>query len=45
VSYKLNAFTIFYVGSTHSYQIFDGHDNMTEVGRQFFLKFQYLVGI
>jgi len=45
LSYKLNAFTIFYVGSTHSYQIFDGHDNMTEVGRQFFLKFQYLVGI
>lgn len=43
VSYKLNPFTIFYVGSTHAYEKFDGHDGLTQTGQQFFLKFQYLV--
>jgi hypothetical protein len=44
-SYKLNPFTIFYIGSTYNY---DNIDNSTGIarsvlsGRQFFLKFQYL---
>jgi len=45
VSYKLNPFSIFYVGSTYNY---DDIENVNGVphyvlsGRQFFLKFQYL---
>jgi hypothetical protein len=44
-SYKLNPFTIFYVGSTYNY---DNIDNSYGIprnilsGRQYFLKFQYL---
>jgi len=45
LSYKLNPFTIFYIGSTHAYEQFDGHDGITQTEQQFFLKFQYLVGL
>ncbi len=41
-SYKLNPFTIFYIGSTHDYSDIDNSDNMTLTSRQFFAKFQYL---
>lgn len=43
LSYKLNPFTIFYVGSTQAFDKFDGETGMTETNRQFFLKFQYLI--
>jgi hypothetical protein len=45
ISYKLNPFTIFYIGSTHAYEKFDGENGMTQTEQQFFLKFQYLVGL
>jgi hypothetical protein len=45
LNYKLNPFTIFYIGSTHAYEKFDGYDGMTQTQQQFFLKFQYLVGL
>jgi len=48
VSYKLNPFTIFYLGSSQHY--FDlgpatGARDFTQTSRQFFMKFQYLVRI
>jgi hypothetical protein len=48
LSYKLNAFTIFYIGSTHQYLDLDSSPNrndLTQTSRQFFMKFQYLVRI
>lgn len=42
VSYVINPFTVFYLGSTHAYTDFDGVDAMTQTSRQFFLKLQYL---
>ena len=42
LSYKLNAFTIFYIGSTQAFDKFDGETGMTQTSQQFFLKFQYL---
>ncbi|MGH7452215.1 MAG: DUF5916 domain-containing protein, partial [bacterium] len=46
LSYKLNAFTIFYIGSTHEYFDLDPNRNdLTQTSRQFFMKFQYLVRI
>jgi hypothetical protein len=43
LSYKLNPFTIFYIGSTHQYRDIDPLTNhLTQNSRQFFLKFQYL---
>ena len=45
LSYKLNPFTIFYIGSTHAYREFVGYDGLTQTEQQFFLKFQYLVGL
>ena len=43
VSYRLNPFSIFYVGSTHDFVDFDGPYGLTETGRQIFFKFQYLI--
>ena len=43
LSYKLNPFTIFYLGSTHSYQNLRDTSEMTQTSRQFFFKFQYLL--
>lgn len=42
LSYKLNPFTIFYIGSTYDYRDVDESDNLTLASRQFFMKFQYL---
>jgi hypothetical protein len=43
LTYRLNAFSMFYIGSTHAYQDYrDPNTDMTETGRQFFAKFQYL---
>lgn len=44
-SYKLNPFTIFYVGSTYNYDKIEntyGISRYVLSGRQFFMKFQYL---
>lgn len=41
-SYKLNPFTIFYVGSTSSMTEFDQPHGFKQTSRQFFLKLQYL---
>ena len=46
LTYQLNPFSIFYVGSTYDYQDSDpaegGRDAWTMTGRQYFLKLQYL---
>jgi hypothetical protein len=45
ISYKLNPFTIFYAGSTHSLTDFVNDQNYSrfiQTNRQFFLKLQYL---
>lgn len=41
-SYKLNAFTIFYIGSTHGLENFGEPYGIVQTGRQFFMKLQYL---
>ena len=43
MTYRLNAFSMFFVGSTHAYQDAP-HPNsrLTQSRRQFFAKFQYL---
>ncbi len=48
LSYKLNPFTIFYLGATQQYLDLDpetGARDFTQTSRQFFMKFQYLVRI
>jgi Domain of unknown function (DUF5916)/Carbohydrate family 9 binding domain-like len=43
LSYKINPFTIFYVGSSHGYHDYDIPERqLTNTRQQFFLKFQYL---
>ncbi len=42
LSYKLNPFTIFYVGSTHSLTNFDDPFGVQQTARQYFIKLQYL---
>ncbi len=42
-SYKLNAFTIFYAGSTHSLQGYGEPYGFVQTGREFFIKLQYLL--
>jgi hypothetical protein len=43
VTYKLNPFTLFYIGSTQVYRELPGQrDELTPVERQYFAKFQYL---
>ncbi len=41
-SYKLNPFTIFYAGSTHSLTDFGSQFGIRQTARQFFIKLQYL---
>ena len=41
-SYKLNPFTIFYAGSTHSMQDYGSPYGVVQTARQFFMKLQYL---
>lgn len=45
LSYKHNPFTVFYIGSTSGFDKFDSHDGLTQTSQQFFLKFQYLMGL
>jgi hypothetical protein len=45
LSYKLNPFTIFYVGSSHDYWDVNQEGKMYESSRRFFAKFQYLFRI
>jgi len=43
VTYKINPFTLFYVGSTQVYERFDEpRDEFSPAARQYFAKFQYL---
>ena len=42
VSYVINPFTVFYLGSTHAYTDFERGEALTQTSRQFFLKLQYL---
>ena len=42
VTYRLNPFTIFYIGSSHSFNYEIGDSRLRKTSRQFFLKFQYL---
>lgn len=41
-SYRLNAFTVFYAGSTHSLENFGEPYGIIQTERQFFIKLQYL---
>jgi hypothetical protein len=49
LSYKINPFTVFYVGSTHDVENFTGEDygdlGYRQTNRQFFAKIQYLFRI
>lgn len=49
VSYKINPFTVFYIGSTHDVQEFNGEKygdlGYKQTSRQFFAKIQYLFRI
>lgn len=48
MTYRINPFTMFYVGSTHDFTELDETGNerrYTATGRQFFAKFQYLMQI
>ncbi len=42
LTYKINPFTLFYIGSTHGFQDYDNPDDFAQQSRQFFAKFQYL---
>ncbi|MGD9487519.1 MAG: DUF5916 domain-containing protein [Calditrichaceae bacterium] len=44
LSYKLNPFTIFYMGSSHNYRDYT-EAGWEQTSRQFFMKFQYLFSI
>jgi hypothetical protein len=43
LTYKVNPFTLVFLGSTHGYQDLDDPRGLTAASRQFFAKFQYLV--
>lgn len=50
LSYKLNPYTVAFLGSSHALQDYDadsspGHAGLAQVARTFFLKFQYLFQI
>jgi len=42
ITYRINAFSAIYLGSTHNMQEFDGRTDFTQTSRQFFLKVKYL---
>ncbi|MDX1624713.1 MAG: hypothetical protein R3199_12125 [Gemmatimonadota bacterium] len=44
LTYKINPFTLFFVGSSQTFERFDEHrdGDLTQSERQFFAKFQYL---
>jgi hypothetical protein len=49
ITYRINSFSIFYIGSTQNYQDLTvedhGSEGWTLTNRQYFLKFQYLIRI
>ena len=45
ISYKLNAFTTFFIGATSYYQDFEGEYGFRNTEQQYFIKLQYLIGI
>ncbi|MCK5075592.1 MAG: hypothetical protein KAR38_04405, partial [Calditrichia bacterium] len=45
LSYKINPFTVFYVGSRQDYLDYSGSVGWKQTSRQYFLKFQYLFQI
>ena len=42
LTYKINPFTLFYVGSTQEYHAYEDPNQVVQTSRQFFAKFQYL---
>jgi hypothetical protein len=42
LSYKVNAFTIFYIGSSHDYERYPASRDFQRDSQRFFVKFQYL---
>ena len=44
-SYKVNAFTVLYLGSTQTYEALDAPGSTVETRRQIFLKWQYLIQV
>lgn len=42
LTYRLNPFSMFYIGSTHGYRDYSDPSGFTQTERQFFAKFQYL---
>ncbi len=42
LSYKVNPFTVLYLGSTHAFDDYGGDESWRQRERQFFLKMQYL---
>ncbi|UCC84186.1 MAG: carbohydrate binding family 9 domain-containing protein [Gemmatimonadota bacterium] len=45
ITYRLNPFSMFYIGSTHGYVDYSEPSGFTQTERQFFAKFQYLFRI
>ncbi len=45
ITYRINPFTAFYVGSTHDFDTFGDPHGVRQSERQFFFKFQYLVRV
>ncbi|MBS1272594.1 MAG: hypothetical protein MAGBODY4_01741 [Candidatus Marinimicrobia bacterium] len=43
LTYRINAFSVIYVGTTHDYHDFGTPASYIRTGRQFFLKFRYLI--
>ena len=45
LTYRLNSFTVFYLGSTHDVHDYDGKNgiDLKQYNRQYFMKLQYLV--
>ncbi len=44
-TYRINAFSVIYLGATHNYHNFDSPVNYKQTSRQYFLKFRYLFQI
>lgn len=42
LTYKVNPFTLFFIGATSGYENFDDPNEFAQTSRQFFAKFQYL---
>lgn len=45
ISYRPSPFTIFYIGSTHGYDVTGDFEKTDESSRQIFMKFQYLFDV